>query len=74
MPAVTLRAHYDGEKIVLDEPFDLAPDSPLMVTVLPAAADAQSGHAQWTALSAHNLGRAYSDSEPDYTQADVKRS
>jgi len=74
MPTVTLKAHYDGERIVLDEPFDLPPDSPLMVTVLPAAADDQSGHALWTALSAHNLSRAYSDSEPDYTQADVKRS
>jgi hypothetical protein len=73
MPAVTLKAHYDGERIVLDEPFELTPDSPLMVTVLPTAADDQSGHAQWTALSAQNLGRAYAESEPDYTQADVKR-
>lgn len=74
MPTVTLKAHYDGERIVLDEPFDLPPDSPLMVTVLPAGADEHSDHAQWTALSAQVLARAYSDSEPDYTQTDVKRS
>ena len=73
MPTVTLKAHYDGERIVLDEPFDLPPDSPLMVTVLTAGADGQSDHPQWTALSARHLARAYSDSEPDYTQADVKR-
>jgi hypothetical protein len=35
MPTVSLKAHYDGQHIVLDEPFDLAPNSPLMVTVLP---------------------------------------
>lgn len=34
MPAVTLKAHYDGERILLDEPFDLPPNTPLMVTVL----------------------------------------
>ncbi|MGA2749168.1 MAG: hypothetical protein ABSG59_10360 [Verrucomicrobiota bacterium] len=34
MPAITLKAHYNGKQIVLDEPFDLPPDSPLMVTVM----------------------------------------
>jgi len=34
MPAVTLKAHFNGQQIVLDEPFDLPPDSPLIVTVL----------------------------------------
>ena len=36
MPAVTLKAHYDGKRIILDEPFEIPPNSPLMVTVLPA--------------------------------------
>ncbi len=36
MPAVTLKAHYDGERIILDEPFELPRNSPLMVTVLHA--------------------------------------
>jgi hypothetical protein len=35
MPAVTLKAHYDGEWIVLDEPFEISRNSPLMVTILP---------------------------------------
>ncbi len=36
MPTVTLQAHFDGERIVLDEPFDLPVHTPLMVTLLPA--------------------------------------
>ena len=37
MPTVALRAHFDGERIVLDEQFDLPANAPLMVTLLPAA-------------------------------------
>ena len=29
MTTVTLRAHYDGEHIVLDEPFDIPANAPL---------------------------------------------
>ncbi len=36
MPTVALQAHYDGEHIVLDEPYDLPPHASLMVTLLPA--------------------------------------
>lgn len=35
MEAVTLPAHFDGDRILLDEPFDLEPDTNLIVTVLP---------------------------------------
>lgn len=42
MPTVALHAHYDGERIVLDEPFDLPTDAPLIVTVLPATSAAES--------------------------------
>jgi hypothetical protein len=35
MPAVTLKAHFNGQQIVLDEPFALPPDSQLMVTFVP---------------------------------------
>jgi hypothetical protein len=30
-------AHFDGEKIVPDEPLTLSKDTPLLITVLPAA-------------------------------------
>ena len=42
MPKAALQAHYDGEKIVLDEPFDLPTHAPLIVTVLPAASEPES--------------------------------
>lgn len=35
MPSVTLKAQYGGERTQLDEPFDLARDALLLVTVLP---------------------------------------
>ena len=40
MPTVALQAHFDGEHIVLDEPFDLPAHAPLMVTLLPSPAQA----------------------------------
>jgi len=39
MPTVSLKAHYDGKIIRLDEPFDLPPNTRLMVTALPPATD-----------------------------------
>ena len=69
MPAVTLKAHFNGKQIVLDEPFDLPPDSPLMVTVM----SKEDEDAQWHSLAAGGLARAYGENEPDYSAADVKR-
>jgi hypothetical protein len=74
MLTVTLKAHYDGRQIVLDEPFDLLPNATLIVTVLPPAAVGEVEHAQWGALSARGLAHAYSDSEPEYTEADIKQA
>lgn len=37
MSAAALQAHYDGERIVLDEPYDLPVNANLIVTVLPDA-------------------------------------
>jgi len=31
MPSITLKSHYDGQHLLLDEPFDLPINSPLMV-------------------------------------------
>lgn len=38
MGNVTLRAHFDGRQIVLDEPFELEPGAKLIITVLPESA------------------------------------
>jgi len=61
MKTVTLRAHFDGERIRLDEPFRLEPDMSLEVTVLNKAEDPE-----WTLLPAQGLAAAFGDSEPDY--------
>ena len=74
MISVTLKAHYDGKHIVLDEPFQIPVDAPLMVTVLaPSAAERGLGreHTSWSALSAENLARAYGSDEPEYSLADL---
>jgi hypothetical protein len=70
MPAITLKAHFDGEHILLDEPFELAPNTPLMVMVLPATDRLDAS--EWSQISAAGLARAYSDDEPDYSTADIK--
>jgi hypothetical protein len=69
MTAVVLKAHYDGNRIVLDEPFNLPRNTQLMVTVI-APDDERSA---WATLGAQNLSRAYGDDEPEYTTADLKR-
>ena len=70
MPAVNLKAHYDGEQIVLDEPFDLPVNAPLVVTVLPTKG--QEDRDGWRDLAARGLARAYGDNEPEYSEDDLK--
>jgi hypothetical protein len=36
MPSITLNAHFDGQKITLDEPFEIPSNAKLLVTVLEA--------------------------------------
>jgi hypothetical protein len=69
MPAVTLKAHFNGKRIVLDEPFDLPPNSALMVIVMPK--DESTEDTQWHSLAANALSKAYGEDEPDYSATDV---
>ena len=71
MPAVTLKAHYDGERIILDEPFDIPRNSPLMVTVLPAT-EAVVGE-DWILAARNALSSAYGTEEPEYGPEDLRR-
>lgn len=74
MRMVTLKAHFNGQHIVLDEPFDIPPNSQLAVTVLtPNTTAGEIERGAWMDLSAQGLAKAYSDSEPEYTAADLKR-
>ena len=72
MPSVTLKAHYDGERIQLDEPFDLPANATLLVTVLPLP-DGDGDRVAWLAASRAALARTFADNEPEYTLGDVRR-
>ena len=62
----------DGEHIVLDEPFELAPNAPLAVTVLsPATPEHDAERAEWADLSAQSLARALGSIETDYINGEI---
>jgi hypothetical protein len=70
METVTLRAHFDGKQIRLDEPFELEPNTELIVTVVPRASDEE--REDWTRLALESLARAYGDDEPEYSRHQIK--
>ncbi len=70
MNPVILPAHFDGQQIVLDEPYELQPNTPLTIFVPPVQDDERE---EWYLLGKKNLARAYGDDEPEYTLADIKR-
>jgi hypothetical protein len=69
MPSITLNAHFDGQQITLDEPFEIPSNARLLVTILETH-DLERD--DWMAFSGHNLAVAYSDDEPDYPLSAVK--
>jgi hypothetical protein len=70
MASRSLKAHYDGKAIQLDEPFDLPKGAELLVTVLEPA-QVEEEKAGWIALGLRGLARAYGESEPEYSIADL---
>jgi hypothetical protein len=73
MGTVTLKAHFDGKHICLDEPYELQPDSKLIVSVL--SGDTLEDERQaWLAASQAGLARAYGDDEPDYSNAVLREA
>ena len=69
MKTVALSAHFDGKKIELDEPYPLPENAQLVVIVLPP----DDERLDWSRLSVQHLARAYSDHEPEYTEADLRK-
>lgn len=59
----SIPAHFDGERIVLDEPVELEPNTRLMVTVVPHQ-DAE--REAWLRLSGRKLAEAYGEEEEAY--------
>jgi hypothetical protein len=71
MPTITLKAHFNGEHIQLDESYELPRDAQLLVTLLsPSPFDAE--RAAWSNFAAESLSRAYGNDEPKYTMEDIK--
>ena len=62
----TLRAHFDGQHIRLDELGDLEPDTQLLVTVLQDQKPDEEREA-WLFLSSKGLERAYGEDEVEYS-------
>ncbi|MGI8655904.1 MAG: hypothetical protein ACR2LC_11870 [Pyrinomonadaceae bacterium] len=71
MNSVSIPAHFDGERILLDEPFELEPNTKLIITVLPKS-DAE--HDSWRRLSGKRLEEAYGESEPEYSLDLIKEA
>ncbi len=69
MPSITLNAHFDGQQITLDEPFEIPSNAKLLVTVLETP-DLERD--EWTGFSLRNFARAYSDNEPEYPVSALK--
>ena len=72
METKTLRAHFDGSQILLDEPCELEPNVELIITVLPKSSDEE--REDWARLSLESLARAYSDDEPEYSLDLIKET
>lgn len=66
MKTITLPAHFDGKNICLDEPFDLKPNTKLIVTILPMT-EQDNEHDAWLRLSGKRLVDAYTEDEPEYS-------
>lgn len=71
MDKVTLRAHFDGQKICLDEPFEMEPNTDLIITVLPKRSTNQE-RADWIRLSQQSLATAYGEDEAEYSLDQIK--
>lgn len=63
--AVTLKAHYDGKQVCLDEPCQLPPQTRLLVVVVP---DTEGAFREdWFEMSRQNLPIREEADEPDYS-------
>jgi hypothetical protein len=68
---VTFQAHFDGRQILLDEPYELAPNTKLVVSVIQMQSDEPE---DWTRFSLANLERAYGNDEPEYSLELIKEA
>jgi hypothetical protein len=68
MPLLTVAAHYDGSRVLLDEVVQLRPNARLIVTVLE---DSDSEREEFLAMASRALGSTCEDDEVEYSEADL---
>jgi hypothetical protein len=73
MCLTTIRAHFDGEQIRLDEPCQLEPETKLLVVVVPNQ-PTDGEREDWMPLSRQGLENAYGEQEPEYSLDAIKES
>jgi len=69
MPLVSLPAHFDGNRICLDEKFNLEANTKLIVTIISTSEDRDD---DWLKLSHQMLQQAYGEDEPAYSSSLIK--
>ena len=71
MQIITLQAHFDGKQILLDEPYDLKPNTKLVISVIQMPDEERQDS---TRFSLANLERAYGENEPEYSLDLIKEA
>ena len=64
MPSMTLKAHFNGDRVIFDEPAQLKPDTKLLVTILPDSPGERSS--EWFQMAESSFDSAFGDDEPSY--------
>lgn len=71
MTTVSFSAHFDGERIRLDDPVELEPNTKLIVTILPK----ENGEREaWLTLSRERLAAAYDEREEEYAVDSIREA
>jgi hypothetical protein len=68
MPLLTIAAHYDGTRVLLDEAVHLRPNTRLIVTVLEHS---DFDREEFLDMASRALGSAYAHDEVEYSEADL---
>jgi CelD/BcsL family acetyltransferase involved in cellulose biosynthesis len=66
---ISIPAHFDGERIRLDEPVELERNARLIVTVLP---NGDTDRSAWLQFSVRQLDAAYDGADDDYPLESIK--
>jgi len=66
IPMISLPAYFDGKNICLEKPFDISPNTKLIITIIQEL-KANKDQEEWFNLSEHRLMNAYGENEPEYS-------